>query len=214
MKTLVAIAVVLAASVAHAAPPSETAPTPEPPVARPKWMFTVGALLRSTGSDPYADHAIDRLNNYGWLARAPTLFGLRGDVAYLYAPLVDVGAAWSWADGTYAQGPLFDDPDTITASTLELGMFLRLHWVRPSSPAAAEPRVEAGVARTTSTMRGIDDHDVGLYTRVGLDIRLGGRRGGALLSLDYTSIHRQDDGDLDLPTGGVNASLSFYWRRW
>jgi hypothetical protein len=213
LKTALTLALLLTSSAAYAGPPGETPPV-QPQTVRPTWMWTIGTLVRSTASNPGDDDALVPLEEYGWETRSPALWGLRGDVAYLQAPIVDVGVAFAWAKGTYAQGPLFDDPDTITGSTLEAGLFGRVHWVRASSPAAAEPRAEVGVARTTSTMRGVDAHDVGLYTRIGLDFRLGGRRGGAMFSVDYTSVRGTDDSALDLPTSGLNFSLSFYWRHW
>jgi hypothetical protein len=191
---------------------------PDPAVAastsaRPSWMYTVGGVLRATRNDADADDDIGRLEQYGWVAERAPLLGLRGDVAYLNAPIVDVGVAWTWARARFAQGPAYDDPDTIVGSTLEMGAFARVHWVRPRSPVAVEPRVELGVARTTTTMRGVSDHEVSPYTRVGVDARLGGKRAGVLLSFDYTRI-ADGDAALSVPTGGITYGLSFYWRHW
>ncbi len=202
---------------ADVAAPGLTSPVPAvdatSPEARPSWMATIGTLLRWTGRDSDAAEEIMALEEYGWVAEATPLFGLRGDVAYLNAPLVDVGVAWAWGKADFAQGPAYQDPDRITGSTLEMGAFARLHWVKPRSIVAAEPRLELGVARTTTTIRGIGDSEVSRYTRIGLDFRLGGKRAGAVFSVDYTDV-ADGDAAISVPTGGVTYALSFYWRKW
>lgn len=191
--------VLLAATTAHA-----------DPVERPRWMWSVGGLMRSTGADSKASADQAKLEAYGWTTHSSPMVGLRGDLAYLYAPLVDAGISWAWAHGTYATGPTIDDPDKITGSSLELGAMLRLHWVPPASHVAAEPRVEAGLARSIVTLRGVDDSELGTYTRLGIDFRAGGKKAGVLLSIDDTVIHT----DQMVPTGGITCALSFYWREW
>jgi hypothetical protein len=204
MKILIAFVLVAAAS---------TAAHADAPV-RPKWMWSVGPLIRASGTDADASAQLGRLEEYGWVTHRPALAGLRGDLAYLQAPIIDAGFAWAWARGTYASGPGYDDPDTITGETLEAGVFARVHWVKPDAPVSAEPRVELGLARSTASMRGVDSQRLGYYTRIGLDFRLGPKRAGAIFSVDYTSIHQGESSTLDLPTGGVSFSLSFFWRQW
>jgi len=213
VKALATIGILAAlAGAAHAqAAPLE--PAPEGRVERPSWMWSVGGLLRSTAATGESA-ALTALEEYGWVTRRPVMTGLRGDLAYLNAPIVDLGVAWAWGRGTYAAGPLFDDPDRITGSTMELGAFARLHWVKPGSPVAAEPRLEAGIARAAIDMRGARASRRTTYTRVGLDFRLGAKKAGAMLSVDYTSIGGGGDEMLALPTGGLSFALSFYWRHW
>jgi hypothetical protein len=201
-----AIAILVAlGGVAHAEPTAE----PEP---RPAWMWSLGAVVRATAQDPGASGEVAALEAYGWNAHAPSMTGLRGDLLYLNAPLIDAGVAWTYARGTYASGARFDDPDRIEASTTELGVVARLHWVRPSSPVAAEPRVELGLARTRVDLRGRTDSALGTYTRIGLDLRGGTKKAGVLVSVDYT--HTSADTMLELPTGGVTFGFSFYYRHW
>jgi hypothetical protein len=181
---------------------------------RPAWMWSVGGLLRSTAATGESE-ALSALEEYGWVTRSPVLYGLRGDLAYLNAPIVDLGVAWAWGRGTYAAGPAYGDPDRITGSSTELGVFARVHWVKPTSPVAAEPRVEAGIARTRVDMRGATASRATTFTRVGLDFRAGARKAGVLLSVDYTAIAgASDDPMLGVPVGGVSFALSFYWRHW
>lgn len=208
MRVALVLPILLVAATARA---EEVAP---PPVARPDWMWTIGGLVRQTSADAASASHVTMLEEYGYRTQAPALTGLRGDLAYLNAPIVDVGVAWAWASGTYASGPLPDDPDQLTGSTLEAGLFARVHWVRPDFPVSAEPRLELGVARTDVELRGARSSSAGTYTRVGVDFRMGGRRAGALLSVDYTSSGAGDGAMVDLPTGGVTYALSFYWRRW
>lgn len=180
----------------------------------PAWMFTVGGLARATARDGDAETHRNRLEAYGYRVRPAAMTGLRGDLAYGHAPIVDLGVAWAWGRGTYARGPGDDDADELTGSTRELGVFARLHWARRDARVAAEPRVEVGVAQASITLRDLTRRRTGAYTRLGLDVRLGGRRAGALLSIDYTAQHRAGDLDLDVPTGGVTFGASFYWRQW
>jgi hypothetical protein len=193
-------------------PPAE--PADAAPPTHPRWMLTVGTVVWVTSQETQATSETREVEEYGWVARAAPLWGLRADLAYLQAPLVDVGVASTWARGTYAIGPRYQDPDSIVGSSVELGAFARLHWVRPTSKVAAEPRVEAGVVRTTASLRGVETADAGTYTRIGLDFRLGGRRAGAVFAVDYTSVYGDDDMALALPTGGVTYAVSFYWRQW
>jgi hypothetical protein len=176
----------------------------------PKWMWSMGTVLRSVSSDAHAAADAQMLDAYGWTTHDGPALGLRGDFAYLEAPLVDAGIAWTWTHDTFATGPTVDDPDSITGSSLEMGAMLRLHWVKTGSPIAAEPRVEAGLARTTVTLRGVADSQLDTYTRVGVDFRFGGRRAGALVTIDDTSVHA----NAMVPTGGITFGLSFYWREW
>jgi hypothetical protein len=210
-RAIAILVVLMCAATASADTPPDA---PAPPVVRPTWSWSVGLLVRSTRSDPTAGDKLGRLDEYGWVTHRPAMTGLRGDLAYLQAPIVDVGFAWAWARGTYATGPLYDDPDTITGESLEAGALARVHWVKPSSPVAAEPRVELGVARSTTSMRGVDASRLGWYTRVGLDFRISGHRGGAVFAVDYTSVHQRRDAMIDVPTGGITFSLSFSWRQW
>ncbi len=198
---------------AIAAPARADEPVPAP-VPVPTWTMSVGGLLRATARDADADQHLGSLEAYGYTTRAPALAGLRGELGYGNAPIVDVGVAWAWAKGTYAKGPLFDDPDVITGSTLELGAFARVHWVRRDAPVAAEPRVELGVARASIDLRGAERNRVGAYARVGLDVRAGGKKHGVMFSADYTAQLRGDDMDLDVPTGGITLSASVYFRQW
>src|SRR5262249_39117867 len=101
-------------------------------------------------------------------------------------------------------------PDSITGTSLEMGPMLRLHWVRRDAHVAAEPRVEAGLARTTVKLRGVADSKLDTYTRVGIDLRLGGRRAGVLVTVDDTAVHS----DAMVPSGGITWGISFYWREW
>jgi hypothetical protein len=208
MVKLLALSILLVGGVAHAEEPEPAQPPP-----RPAWMWSVGGLLRSTASTGESD-TLSWLEEYGWQTQRPVMTGLRGDLAYLNAPIVDLGVAWAWARGTYAAGPAFDDPDRITGSSTELGVFARIHWVPPRSPVAAEPRVEAGLARENVDMRGARESRLTTYTRVGLDFRAGGRKAGVLFSVDYTSIHESEEVLMQLPAGGINFALSFYWRHW
>lgn len=208
MKAAVLLGILAIASTARA---DEVAVAPPP---APDWMVTVGGIVRSTARDGDAASRVAALEDYGYTARAAAMTGLRGDLAYGNAPIVDLGVAWTWARGTFATGPLSDDPDEIVGSTLELGAFARMHWVRRDAKVAAEPRVEVGVAQASVALRGATRRRVGLYTRVGLDVRLGGKQAGVVLSIDYTSQHRGDDMDLDVPTGGITFGAAFYWRRW
>jgi len=205
----VAVAVAIIASLAGAAAAEEPAAAPPE---QPRWMWSIGLLLRWTTRDPGATQEIARLDEYGWNAQAPVLAGLRSDFAYLAAPWVDVGVAWGYARGTYAIGPQSQDMDRIEASTTELGVFSRLHWVRPDAPVAAEPRAELGLARTGVDLRDTTDSGLGTYLRVGLDLRAGTRQAGLLVSLDYT--YAFADARLDLPTGGVGLGISFFARQW
>lgn len=207
MVKLIALSILVLGGVAHA---EDLEPAPP---ARPAWMWSVGGLLRSTAASGESETLAD-LEEYGWVTQRPVMTGVRGDLAYLNAPIVDLGVAWAWARGTYAAGPAFDDPDRITGSSTELGVFARIHWVPPRSPVAAEPRVEAGLARENVDMRGARESRLTTYTRVGLDFRAGGRKAGVLFSVDYTSVHGSDDVMLELPAGGLNFALSFYWRHW
>lgn len=206
MKAAVIVVVLALASTARA---EEPAPPPTP-----DWMFTVGGILRATGRDADAATHVDQLEDYGYTARAATMAGLRGDLSYGRAPIVDLGVAWAWARATFAKGPRYDDPDELTGSTLEVGAFARVHWVRRDAKVAVEPRVELGVSQASVALRGATRRRTGMYTRLGLDVRLGGKRAGVLLSIDYTSQRRADDVGLDVPTGGVTFGASFYWRRW
>lgn len=184
----------------------------DPTPARPDWMWTLGGLLRVTSADLAAERNVTALDEYGWAADAPVLAGLRGDLAYLNTPIVDVGVAWAYARGTYAALPSYPAPDELGASTTEFGLLARTHWVRPGFPVAAEPRVEAGLARTRVDLRGRRDAALGTYLRAGLDLRAGAPAAGIVLSIDYT--HARADTMVPLPTGGVSVGLSFYWRRW
>lgn len=186
-----------------------------PPDEAPAWMWSVGGLLRVTSADADADADLAALDAYGYRADAPVLLGLRGDLVYQHAPIVDVGVAWAWARGHYAAGPTWEDPDRIDGSTLELGAVARLAWARPSFPVAPEPRLEVGLQRRAVELRGVAARTLGTYTRVGVDVRLGARKAGAVLSVDYTRSHGgDDDAMLELPVGGVTVALSFYWRDW
>lgn len=209
MKPIISIAILLALG-GVAQGDEEPAATPAP---RPSWMWSAGGLLRSTAASGESE-TLTALDEYGWVTHRPVMTGVRGDLAYLNAPIVDLGVAWAWARGTYAAGPAFDDPDRITGNTTELGVFARIHWVPPRSPVAAEPRAEVGIARENVDMRGVRESHMTTYTRVGLDFRAGAKKAGVLFSVDYTSIH--DDGDvlMELPAGGLNFALSFYWRHW
>jgi hypothetical protein len=181
---------------------------------RPRWMWSMGTMLRSTGADQEGDPALERLQSYGWYTHKAPLEGLRGDLAWLAPPIADLGFAWSWGRGTFASGPAYDDPDKITGSSLEAGAFARIHWIKPTAIVSAEPRLEAGVAPTAVTLRGQTYARRALYTKLGLDVRIGGRRAGALVTVDYTSIHRHDTMDMQLPAGGITFALSFCWRQW
>lgn len=109
---------------------------------------------------------------------------------------------------------MYNDPDVIRGSTLELGAFARLHWVRRDAPVAADPRVELGVSRAAVELRGATRGRVGAYARVGLDVRAGTKTAGVVFSVDYTAQLRGDDAGLDVPTGGITFAASLYWRRW
>jgi hypothetical protein len=100
---VIVIALLVLGGVAHAQPAAEPAPeaTPEP---RPSWMWSVGAVVRATAQDPGATGEVAALEEYGWNAHAPSMTGLRGDLLYLNAPLIDAGVAWTYARGTYASG--------------------------------------------------------------------------------------------------------------
>lgn len=212
-----ALLLLLVPATALAGAPGETPPESPPPAqpeARPRTMWTIGLALRSTSSDPDAHDQLAVLDEYGWNSSTPMLFGLRGDAAFLQAPIVDVGAALTWVRGTYAELPGLLTTEEITGSSVEAGAFARMHWVKPTAHVAAEPRVEIGVARTSANLRGVSDARFAYYTRIGLDFRLGGRRGGTQLSVDYTTVHQTGDHMLELPAGGVTVSLSFYWRNW
>ncbi|MCA9673624.1 MAG: hypothetical protein H6709_05485 [Kofleriaceae bacterium] len=201
-------------SPARADAPGVTAVAGDAPAPTPRYMWTIGGLLRSTVADPDASRAADQLEAYGYRAEPPVMHGLRGDLAYLRAPIVDVGVAWAWARGGWADGPVTDDPDHVAASTLELGGFARMHWVRRDFPVAAEPRVEAGLARTSVELRGVAARRLVGYTRVGLDFRAGARKAGVMLSVDYSHVGTAGGDMLELPTGGLSVALSFYWRDW
>ncbi len=197
---------------ARADAPGDTAARP---VKTPAWMWSIGGLLRVTSADDSADARLAELAAYGLRGDAPTLLGLRGDLAYQRAPIVDVGVAWAWARGGYGTGPQYADPDHVDGATLELGVFARMHWVRPGFPFAPEPRLEAGLARTSVGLRGVDAQRLATYARAGVDVRNGPRRAGVLLSVDYTRVHGDGDATMiDLPVGGVSVALSFYWRDW
>ena len=180
---------------------------------KPSWMWTAGGILRSTATSGESE-TLDDLEEYGWVTRRPVLHGVRGDLAYLNAPIVDLGVAWAWARGTYAAGPAYDDPDRITGSSTELGLFARVHGVPARSPVAAEPRLEAGIARASVDMRGARASRATTYTRVGLDFRAGAKKAGVIFSVDYTAVADSADPMLALPVSGVSFSLSFYWRHW
>lgn len=216
---LAAAAVDARADDAPVAAPGLTPPAPavaaSAPPARvyPRWMVTVGGLVRATGRDREAAAEREALAEYGWVPRDASLTGLRADVAYTRAPLVDLGVALAWGRGHYASGPVFDDPDHVRGSALEAGLFARLHWVPPRFPVAAEPRAEVGVTRTGVAVRGIEATRTGTYARVGLDVRIGAPHVGALLGIDYTAVTDGGDGMLDVPTGGVTFALSLYWRQ-
>jgi hypothetical protein len=214
MRALLVLLLLAVPALAHAQRPGD--PVDAPPAAKaPVWMWSIGGLMRITEHDPDADARIAALEEYGYTADTPTLTGLRGDLSWQRAPILDVGLAWAWAKGGYASGPTFEDPDQIDGSTLELGVFGRMHWVRPDFPVAPEPRVELGLARTSVDLRGASSQRIGTYMRLGLDVRLGAPKAGAMLSIDYTRVTGGgDDTMLDLPLGGVSVALSFYWRDW
>jgi len=213
MRTSVAALVLLSLAATARAEEVAEAPPPPPP-ATPDWMMSVGGIVRATARDGDAAGHLAELEEYGYTTKSPAMVGVRGDLSYGRAPIVDLGVAWAWARGTFAKGPLVDDPDQVTGSTLELGAFARVHWGRRDAKVAAEPRAEVGVSRASVALRGVTRRRVGLYTRIGLDVRLGVKKAGVVLSVDYTAQHRGDDMDLDVPTGGVTFGASFYWRRW
>jgi hypothetical protein len=207
MIVLLALAAPARADEVADAPPPLPRPTPD-------WMMTVGGMVRSTARDGDASKHLSELDEYGYTTKAAAMGGVRGDLSYQRAPIVDLGVAWAWARGTFAKGPLVDDPDQVTGRTLELGAFARVHWVPRHKKVAAEPRLEVGVSQASVALRGATRRRVGLYTKIGLDVRLGVKKAGVVLSVDYTAQHRGDDMDLDVPTGGVTFGASFYWRRW
>jgi len=201
------IIVALLGGVAHA----QEAPAPASPP-RPQWSWSLGVLLRDTSEDPNVDGDLAALDAYGWHSNAPTMSGLRGDLAYLQAPIVDLGLAWSYASGTFANGARGGlDPDQIDASSTELGVLARVHWGRPDASVAAEPRLELGLARTRVDLREVTDSALGTYFKIGVDARIGTPKAGLMVSLAYVSTHA--DTMLELPTGGLDFGISFVWRQ-
>lgn len=187
----------------------EPAPAPRPPPHR--FQLALGGALRFTGLDPHAGASTRQLEEYGWAsARSPVMPGLGGEVAFLHAPIVDVGVAASWAKGDHAAG-LDAMNDRVATTQQRFAIVARVH-VAMGRPFIPEPRVDVGVVRRSVALHGVIARDTLPYVRAAIDWRLGNRTGGAVLSAGYTITGRASSPQLDPAVGGLDVSVGPYLR--
>ncbi|MEZ4403512.1 MAG: hypothetical protein R3B06_26045 [Kofleriaceae bacterium] len=202
-----------AAAAQPLAPPARVAiDRPAPARAAPaRLQLAVHGDLRITALDGQRDRFVDDAMAYGWrIARARPLLGGRADVHYLLTPLVDVGASAGLLGMTFAAAATSPD-ERLAVTWTSLAASARLHWAQ-GRPFVPEPRADVGVAEVVTTIHGVDQRRWATFTRVGVDWRLGVRRGGVTVALGYTLVGADRGDGPRPPLGGLDLSLGPYLR--
>jgi hypothetical protein len=186
-------------------------PPPEPPPPVHRFQVSLGGSLRFTNLDVHDGASKEQLLDYGWpSARSPVMPGLGGDVAFLLAPIIDLGIAASWAKGDHAAG-LDHMNDRVSTTTHRFSAIARVHYAM-GRPFIPEPRIEIGVMRRSVRLHGVTASDSVPFVRAAIDWRLGNRIGGAQLSAGYTITGRASSTELDPAVGGLDVSIGPYLR--
>jgi hypothetical protein len=198
------------------APPGSVAATTvvETPAAPPplrRFQVAVGGSFRFTSLDPHDATSEAQLVDYGWAAAgSPVVPTLAAEVAFVQAPILDLGVTVARGGGDHAAGLGWTD-DRVHVSTTQIALLTRMHWAK-GRPFIPEPRVDIGVARRTITLHGVADADSVPYVRAGMDWRLGNRTGGVQVSVGYLVSGRASGGKLDPAIGGLDVGVGPYLR--